>query len=50
MISEPFVFQITDKEPIRMYGYILFLIGAVILAVMLNKKVVINKNELSLNK
>ena len=49
MVSEPFVFQVTNKEPIRMYGYLLFLIGAVILGIMLNKKGVENKNELSYN-
>jgi len=38
MISEPFVFQITKKEQIRMYGYLLFLIGAVVLGIILNKK------------
>ncbi len=35
MISEPFVFQITNKEQIRMYGYIAFLIGTIVLAHLL---------------
>jgi len=38
LVSEPFVFQITNKEPIRMYGYLLFLIGSIVLAIILNKK------------
>jgi len=44
LISEPFVFQITNKEPIRIYGYLLCLIGAIILLKLLSKMEVKNKN------
>jgi len=38
MVSEPFIFQITIKEQIRMYGYLLFLLGAIVLGVILKEK------------
>jgi len=44
LASEPFVFQITNNESIRMYGYLLSLIGAIILLKLLSKMEVKNKN------
>lgn len=44
LVSEPFVFMFTHYENIRMYGYLLFLIGTIILTLILKTKEVKTKN------